>query len=73
MMTRTHVLAMFNQRGYHVALRVLRERKARGEYFVYLENLRRTQVRADARTVAREYSGEGEPSPISSGCERFAV
>ena len=51
-MNRTHVQAMHEQRGYAVALRVLRERKARGEFFVYLENLERARLKDLRRQTA---------------------
>ncbi len=66
MMTRKHVALMFAQSGYSVALRVLSERNARGEFFVQLENLRADRAKADRRREASEYSGEDQSSPLSS-------
>ena len=51
-MNRTHVKCMHEQRGYAVALRVLRERKARGEFFVHLENLERARLKDLRRQTA---------------------
>ncbi len=69
-MTRAHVCAMFAQSGYSVAKRVLIERKARGEFFVQLEQLRKEQRRAQAQKIAGSDSGEREfaapfsPAPL---------
>lgn len=54
MMTRIHVAAMFRQSGYHTARRVLHARKARQEFFVYLEQLRTAARREDARRIAAQ-------------------
>lgn len=51
-MNRTHVRLMHEQRGFAVALRVLRERKARGEFFVSLENLERARLKDLRRQAA---------------------
>lgn len=51
-MNRTHVKCMHEQRGYAVALRVLRERKVRREFFVHLENLERARVAHLRRSAA---------------------
>jgi len=48
---------MFTESGYHVAKRVLSERKARSEFFVQLEMLRKEQLKAGARSAA---SSDGE-------------
>jgi hypothetical protein len=52
MMTRAHVKAMHSQSGFNVALRVLRERKAREEFFVQLRLLERERLAKDRRRDA---------------------
>jgi hypothetical protein len=53
-MTRLHVRLMFAQRGYTVAKKVLIERKARREFFVYLEMIERDRrIATHRRAVER--------------------
>lgn len=54
MMTRAHVKAMFEQSGYGIALLVLRRRKARGEFEVYLNHLRRAQLQEERWRIAAQ-------------------
>ena len=61
MMTRAHVRRMFTESGYHVAKRVLVMRKARPEFFVLLEHLRKEQLRADAKEHAQATANECSP------------
>ncbi len=70
MLTRVHVRAMMGPQGlgYRAALRVLREQKARPDFYVYLEELRKEQLAAErlAVTASDEEDGPGRASERKS-------
>ena len=68
-MTRTHVRAMMSPQGlgYAAAVRVLHAQKARPDYFVYLEELRKQQLATRRKKAASDgEDGLDEPCTKSS-------